>query len=192
MATVIRVGLSVLPQHGDFAEMRRAMATATGAASFHLLDASRIANAVAGQTIAANMIMLGYAYQIGSLPLSAESIERAIELNGEAAAMNKAAFRWGRYAAADAAAVEKLVAPGAVESHHGLSQTLDEMVERRAAFSQSEKNDETAQKQRIDAELPREGNATRRSTGSRWRIAPRAPPTARMRSSNPSAREARA
>ncbi|HLQ93113.1 MAG TPA: indolepyruvate ferredoxin oxidoreductase family protein [Xanthobacteraceae bacterium] len=114
--------------------LRRAMATATGAASFHLLDASRIANAVAGQTIAANMIMLGYAYQIGGLPLSAESVERAIELNGEAAAMNKAAFRWGRYAAADAAAVEKLVAPGAVESHHALSQTLDEMVERRAAF----------------------------------------------------------
>src|SRR5258708_4823432 len=114
--------------------LRRAMATATGAASFHLLDASRIANAVAGQTIAANMIMLGYAYQIGGLPLSAESVERAIELNGEAAAMNKMAFRWGRYAAMDATAVEKLVAPDAAKDDFRRSQTLDEMVERRVAF----------------------------------------------------------
>ena len=52
--------------------------------------------------------MLGYAYQIGALPLSAEAIERAIELNGEAVAMNIAAFRWGRRAALDLAAVEKL------------------------------------------------------------------------------------
>jgi indolepyruvate ferredoxin oxidoreductase len=114
--------------------LRRAMVTATGGESFYFLDASRIANAVAGQTIAANMIMVGYAYQIGALPLSAESIERAIELNGEAAAMNKAAFRWGRYAAADAAAVEKLVAPGTVSPDRVLSQTLDEMIDRRVAF----------------------------------------------------------
>ena len=33
------------------------------------------------------------------IPLSAESIEQAIALNGEAVAMNKAAFRWGRRAA---------------------------------------------------------------------------------------------
>ena len=55
------------------------------------------------------MFMLGYAYQIGALPLSAEAIEQAIELNGEAVAMNKAAFRLGRRAAADPAAIEALV-----------------------------------------------------------------------------------
>ena len=45
------------------------------------------------------MFMLGFACQHGGLPLSAEAIERAIELNGEAVAMNIAAFRWGRRAA---------------------------------------------------------------------------------------------
>ena len=57
------------------------------------------------------MFMLGYAYQLGALPLSAASIEQAIELNGEAVAMNKAAFHWGRRAALDPAAVEALLKP---------------------------------------------------------------------------------
>ena len=56
--------------------LRRAIASATGGDAFHFLDASRIANAVAGQSIAANMVMLGYAYQIGALPLSAR-VDRA-------------------------------------------------------------------------------------------------------------------
>jgi indolepyruvate ferredoxin oxidoreductase len=116
--------------------LRRAIATATGGEAFHLLDASRIANAVAGQSIAANMVMLGYAYQIGALPLSADSIERAIELNGEAAAMNISAFRWGRRAAADPNAVDALTtpAPGMVSDARRLSLTLDETVARRVVF----------------------------------------------------------
>ena len=57
------------------------------------------------------MFMLGYAYQIGALPLSAEAIEQAIEMNGEAVAMNVAAFRYGRRAAVDPAALEALVKP---------------------------------------------------------------------------------
>ena len=47
------------------------------------------------------------------MPLSAAAIERAIELNGEAVAMNKAAFHWGRRAAVDRAAVEALARPAA-------------------------------------------------------------------------------
>ena len=46
------------------------------------------------------MFMLGFAYQTGGVPLSAEALEQAIELNGEAVEMNIAAFRWGRRAAA--------------------------------------------------------------------------------------------
>ena len=49
--------------------------------------------------IGANMFMLGFACQHGGVPLSAAAIEQAIELNGEAVAMNIAAFRWGRRAA---------------------------------------------------------------------------------------------
>ncbi len=91
--------------------LKRAIATAAGATHSHFVDATRLATALLGNSIGANMFMLGYAYQLGALPLSAEAIEQAIELNGEAVAMNVAAFRWGRRAAADPAAVEALVKP---------------------------------------------------------------------------------
>ena len=82
------------------------------------------------------MFMLGYAYQIGALPLSAEAIEKAIEMNGEAVAMNTAAFHYGRRAAVDPAAVEALVkpAPEAARDSLKLSQSFDETVARRVAF----------------------------------------------------------
>src|SRR5262249_10442619 len=92
--------------------------------------------ALLGNPIGANIFLVGYAYQIGALPLSAESIEKAIELNGEAVPMNLSAFRWGRRAAVDAAAVEALVAAraGAASPARTLSQSFDEMVARRVDF----------------------------------------------------------
>ncbi len=89
--------------------LKRAITTAAGAEKTHFIDAARLATALLGQSIGANMFMLGYAYQLGALPLSAEAIEQALELNGEAVAMNVAAFRWGRRAAVDPAAVEAAV-----------------------------------------------------------------------------------
>jgi len=61
---------------------------------------------------------------------------QAIEMNGEAVAMNVAAFRFGRRAAADPAAVEALVKPQpeAERDSLKLSQSLDETIERRLDF----------------------------------------------------------
>jgi indolepyruvate ferredoxin oxidoreductase len=74
------------------------------------VDAGGIAAAMLGTTVSANMFMLGYAYQLGYVPLSAAAIERAIELNGEAVPTNHSAFKWGRRAAADLKSVETIVA----------------------------------------------------------------------------------
>jgi len=63
------------------------------------VNATQLAYALLGDSIAANMFMIGYACQAGWLPLSVESLERAIELNGQAVAMNRAALTWGRRAA---------------------------------------------------------------------------------------------
>jgi indolepyruvate ferredoxin oxidoreductase len=144
VTTMVVNQAEVLPgeftRNADFSlpteRLKRAISAATGGRASHFVDASRIAAAVAGQTIAANMVMLGYAYQLGALPLSAAAIETAIALNGEAAAMNKAAFRFGRCAAADPAAVEKLAAPaaGTLTDARAISQSFDEMVARRVQF----------------------------------------------------------
>jgi indolepyruvate ferredoxin oxidoreductase len=116
--------------------IKRAITGLAGPAHTHFINATALSTALLGQSLGANMFMLGYAYQLGMLPLSAEAIERAIELNGEAVAMNHAAFRWGRRAAVDLKAVEALArpAPEARDPARALSASFDEMVERRVAF----------------------------------------------------------
>ncbi len=68
------------------------------------LDAQAAANALFGDAMPANLLLVGAAYQAGALPVSADAIEWAIELNGVAVAVNTAAFRWGRVAVADPSA----------------------------------------------------------------------------------------
>jgi len=116
--------------------IKRAIAKAAGHDLRHFVNATKLATEILGRSIGGNMVMIGYCYQIGALPLSAEAIEKAIELNGEEVAMNLAAFRYGRRAAADPAAVEALMkpAPAAVNDSIRLSQSFAETVDRRAAF----------------------------------------------------------
>ncbi|HEX5504212.1 MAG TPA: indolepyruvate ferredoxin oxidoreductase family protein, partial [Thermomicrobiales bacterium] len=64
------------------------------------LDATGAAQALCGDHLPANLLLVGAAYQAGALPLAADAIERAIELNGVGVASNLAAFRWGRAAVA--------------------------------------------------------------------------------------------
>jgi indolepyruvate ferredoxin oxidoreductase len=74
------------------------------------LDAQAMAEALFGDHMAVNPIMLGAAYQAGALPVSAASIEKAIRLNGVSVEMNLLAFRWGRMAVVDRRQVEAAVA----------------------------------------------------------------------------------
>ena len=69
---------------------------ATRAGASIRLDADRMADALCGTAMPANVLALGAAYQAGGIPVSAAAIERAIELNGVAVKANIAAFRWGR------------------------------------------------------------------------------------------------
>ena len=116
--------------------LKRAIIADAGREKTHFVDATRAANALFGNSVGANIFLVGYAYQLGAIPLAAASIEQAIELNGEAVAMNKAAFHWGRRAAIDPAALDALIAPApeATSDARRLSQSLDETVARRFAF----------------------------------------------------------
>jgi indolepyruvate ferredoxin oxidoreductase len=115
--------------------LKRAIAAAAGKERVAMIDATGLATALFGNSIAANMFLLGYAHQKGGVPLTSAAIEKAITLNGEAVTMNVEAFRWGRRAAHDQPAVEALVAAAKRTTEvQQLSGSLDEMIERRAAF----------------------------------------------------------
>ncbi|MGA7489177.1 MAG: indolepyruvate ferredoxin oxidoreductase family protein, partial [Xanthobacteraceae bacterium] len=116
--------------------LKRAIIADAGREKTHFIDATRAATALFGNSVGANIFLVGYAYQLGAVPLAAASIERAIELNGEAVEMNKAAFHWGRRAACEPAAVEALIkpAPDADGDARRLSRSLEESIERRVDF----------------------------------------------------------
>ena len=89
--------------------IHRAIRAASGPGA-RFIDATETVRALLGDAIAANMFLLGYAWQLGRIPLDEASILQAITLNGEAVALNHAAFAWGRRAAADPDAVAAAVA----------------------------------------------------------------------------------
>ncbi|WPZ12570.1 indolepyruvate ferredoxin oxidoreductase family protein [Nitratireductor rhodophyticola] len=144
---------------GDFARsadfslpterLKKAIRAAVGEDRAHFFDATRTASVLFGNSVGANMLMLGMAYQLGGLPISAEAIEKAIELNGQAVSMNVSAFRWGRRAAHDPEYVSRLVAKSSNgDVRQPVSQTLDEVIDRRATFLAGYQNQAYAERYR--------------------------------------------
>ncbi len=73
------------------------------------LDFGHVATALTGDAISTNILLTGFAWQRGLLPLTLEAIDKAIELNGVAVEQSKAAFQWGRMLAHDPHAVDRLI-----------------------------------------------------------------------------------
>ncbi|WP_027135873.1 indolepyruvate ferredoxin oxidoreductase family protein [Geminicoccus roseus] len=111
--------------------LRRSIIKATGEGHATFVDASRIATALMGDSIATNLFMVGFAWQQGLLPLGLDALMRAIELNGVAVPMNQAAFTLGRRAAHDLDGVLAEMAPA---PNAPVARSLDEVIERRMAF----------------------------------------------------------
>ena len=126
---------------------RAAIRKAAGGNSTDFVDATRIATAILGDSIATNLFMLGYAIQKGLLPVSLAAIERAIELNAVAVDANKQALLWGRRAAHDLAAVEKRAEPPAAESARDeIADSIEEMIAKRVAFLTAYQNQAYAER----------------------------------------------
>lgn len=140
--------------------LKRAIKSAAGAEGVAFVDATAIATALLGNSIAANMFMLGYAYQTGHVPLSGDAIRKAIELNGEAVKMNLSAFDWGRRAAAEpeliARVMRELKAPN---DELKLSETLDEVIGRRVQFLSDYQNRRYGERYRALVERVRAAEA---------------------------------
>ncbi|MFN3674223.1 MAG: DUF6537 domain-containing protein, partial [Bosea sp. (in: a-proteobacteria)] len=129
--------------------LKRAILGAGGRDNTHFIDATAAAIAFLGNAIAANMFMLGYAWQFGAVPLARASLLRAIELNGEAVPMNLQAFELGRRAAHDPAALLAALAEAKAptQARH-ISQTLDEIIARRVSFLAAYQNAAYAERYR--------------------------------------------
>jgi len=121
----------------------------------HFHDFSGLAARLTGDEIGANLMMLGYAWQCGLVPIGREAILRAIELNGVAVAANTDAFNWGRVLAHDPSRLES--APSRI----GLEEmTTAEIIDHRAAHLREYQNQALADRYR--GWMERIGAAARR------------------------------
>ncbi|MEM9759100.1 MAG: indolepyruvate ferredoxin oxidoreductase family protein [Pseudomonadota bacterium] len=107
--------------------MQRRISEEVGEDDCHFLDATRIATALLGDSIAANLFLLGVAYQRGLVPVSAAALEAAIAMNGVAIDFNKQACLYGRRYAHRPEQVLALV-PAQEERR---TQTVEKLIEDR-------------------------------------------------------------
>ena len=126
---------------------QKTISKTTGGGNSFFVEATRIATALFGDSIATNVFMLGNAYQRGLLPVSAKALERAIELNGVAIEMNKSAFMWGRLAAHDLESVEKATGEQSLDTPAPkMSDTLEQIIASRSSFLTKYQNTKYAQR----------------------------------------------
>ncbi len=116
--------------------------------ALHGVDATGLGLALLGDTIAANLFMLGYACQLGLLPVSPKAIERAVEINGVAIPFNKAAFALGRLQAVDPARIEKAVVSHVQELDFTPLTKLDDIIAHRTQLLTDYQNAAWAQRYR--------------------------------------------
>jgi len=137
-------------QNKDFVypdqELRDAINSTCSDAQF--VEATAIATALLGDAIATNLFMVGYAWQKGLIPLSVESIERAVELNGVAVEFNKKAFMWGRRAAHQPEKVRQVAQPKIRSISPQKGETLEELVAHRSRYLADYQNEAFADKYR--------------------------------------------
>jgi len=147
-----------MPRH----EMAEAISEACGDGAADFVDASELATALMGDSIATNLFMVGYAFQKGLIPLTEASILQAVELNGTAVESNKKAFEWGRRAAVDLPAVERAATPpDARPETHRLSESLEETIQRRRDFLAAYQDDAYARRYTDFVQKVREAEGAR-------------------------------
>ena len=106
-----------------------AIGEAVGPGNLSTVNANSLAQTLLGDTIYANVLLLGYAWQSGVVPVSQNALMRAIELNNVEVENNKRAFAWGRVAASDSAQISKLV-----DATGSAYESLDDLVAHRREF----------------------------------------------------------
>jgi indolepyruvate ferredoxin oxidoreductase len=136
--------------------MQALIGETVGSGAAHFIEASDLALRLLGDSIAGNLFLLGYAWQQGMVPVSGEAIDRAIELNGTAVAMSRAAFLWGRRAAHDPAAVTAYARPKVAVPP---APTFAEVIAKRVRFLTDYQDAAYAEHYRLQVEKVRAAEA---------------------------------
>ncbi|MBW8639269.1 indolepyruvate ferredoxin oxidoreductase family protein [Hoeflea sp. WL0058] len=137
-------GEIVRSRDADLAVDRRveAIRRAIGRDDIASVDANALSTRLLGDTVFANVMMLGMAWQAGLVPVSLAALMRAIELNGVAVETNRKAFDWGRIAQARPDLV-----PGDADEQPTI-ETLERTIARREAFLEDYANRKYAERYR--------------------------------------------
>ena len=146
------------------------MRYAAGAQQLRTLDAQAIAQQLLGDTLPSNIVMLGAAWQAGLVPVSLAALERAIELNGVGAAVNKTALALGRLALAAPQALRDLAgAPAAADGAPSATALDGEqgLIARRARYLAQYQNAAWAQRYLTVVQRVREAELALRPTNVR-------------------------
>ena len=115
------------------AQVERSIRKAANPNATAFVAADTIAVALLGDAIGANILLMGYAWQAGLIPLKLASLEAAIELNGVAIPFNKRAFALGRLLAAAPHKVDAMVEAAKGPQPEAPATTLDGLIEKRVA-----------------------------------------------------------
>jgi indolepyruvate ferredoxin oxidoreductase len=143
------------------------LGAAAGPENVLRLNAQATASRFLGDPVGSNVLLMGFAWQQGLVPVGLAALMRAIELNGVAVDMNKRAFTLGRLLAANPQALEGMAQPAQV-IQFAAPKSLAEMVDFRAdwlikyqnaAYARQYRDAVAAVEQR---ELAIDGEASRR------------------------------
>jgi len=105
------------------------------------IDATDLSVKLVGNDIVTNLLLVGYAYQEGLMPISQDAIFKAIELNGAAIDDNKKAFLWGRALSASPEKVIKAANPIA-----SVKKSLEQRFKERVKFLTDYQNEAYSQR----------------------------------------------
>ena len=146
-----------------------------GKDSVHALDASGLGQTLCGDSIAANMMLVGFASQMGLVPVSPEAIIRAIEINGVSIDFNVEAFNLGRLCAHAPERVEQLLeSVGNSGTGSTSPKSVDGIVEHRTKLLEDYQNRRYANRYselvervaRIDSDYPDRDQALTRAVAT--------------------------
>jgi indolepyruvate ferredoxin oxidoreductase len=120
-----------------------AIEAVVGANNLAAFDANAASEALFGDAVFANVMMLGFAWQRGLVPVSLDALMRAVELNNVAVDRNKRAFACGRLMAANPSVLTAHLNPPTE-----IATSFDDVIARRATFLEGYQNAAWAERYR--------------------------------------------